>query len=62
MKYVLTTKGDWRDLKTKLKEQYKSLADADLEFSEGKYEDMMVSLCTKLGKTRQEMIRIMNRL
>jgi hypothetical protein len=62
MKYVLTTKRDWRELKDKLKGKYENLTDLDVEYVEGKYEDMMVGLRMKLGKTRQELINILNRL
>jgi len=62
MKYVLTTKGEWRELKDKLKSKYESLTDLDVECVEGKYEEMMVALRMKLGKTRQELINILNRL
>jgi hypothetical protein len=62
MKYVLTTKRDWRELKDKLKGKYENLTDLDVEYVEGKYEEMMADLRMKLGKTRQELINILNRL
>jgi uncharacterized protein YjbJ (UPF0337 family) len=62
MRYVITIKGNWSDLKNKLKNKYENLADLDLQYSEGKREEMMVGLRTKLGKTRQELIRILNNL
>jgi uncharacterized protein YjbJ (UPF0337 family) len=62
MKYILTTKGDWTDLKGKLRTKYNDLTDNDVECGEGKHEEMMDGLRSKLGKTRQELVRILNRL
>jgi hypothetical protein len=62
MRYVITIKGDWSDLKNKLKSKYGNLTDVDLQYSESKWEEMMDGLRTKLGKTRQELIRILNNL
>jgi uncharacterized protein YjbJ (UPF0337 family) len=60
MRYVLTIKGNWSELKSKLKNKYKNLTDSDLEYNEDKREEMMDGLRTKLGKTRQELLRILN--
>ena len=60
MKYVITIRGQWKDLKPKLKEKFQELSDQDLEFSEGKYDEMMDRLQEKLGKTRQQFIRMLN--
>jgi uncharacterized protein YjbJ (UPF0337 family) len=62
MKYILTTKGDWKELKGKLRRKYNDLTDNDVECREGKYEEMMDGLRSKLGKTRQELVRILNGL
>jgi hypothetical protein len=62
MRYVLTTKGDWDDLKNKLRSRYASLTDVDIECKEGKHDEMMDGLQFKLGKTRQELIKILNGL
>ncbi len=62
MRYVLKTIGNWNEQKAKLKIKFKNLIDSDLEFEEGKHEEMMNSLHVKLAKTRQEMIRILNNL
>lgn len=62
MRYVLTIKRDWKELKGKLKNKYAILADHDLECEEGKNEEMMINLRIKLDKTRQELIRILNAL
>jgi hypothetical protein len=62
MRYVLTTRGDWNDLKNKLRSKYASLTDVDIECKEGKQDEMMDGLQFKLGKTRQELIKILNGL
>lgn len=62
MRYVLTTRGDWNDLKSKLRNKYATLTDVDIECKEGKQEEMMDGLQSKLGKTRQELIKILNGL
>lgn len=62
MRYILTVKGNWNELAFKLKNRYTYLTSSDLEYSEGKQEEMMDGLCSKLGKTRQELIKILNGL
>lgn len=62
MRYIISIKGDWKDLKLKLKNKYQSLTDADLEYPEEKYDQMIDHLEGKLHKTRQEFVRLLNRL
>jgi uncharacterized protein YjbJ (UPF0337 family) len=62
MRYILTIKREWSELKGKLKDKYKNLTDRDVEFEKGKYEEMMANLQMKLDKTRQELIKILNSL
>lgn len=62
MRYVLTIKRDWKELKGKLKNKYAILTDSDLECKEGENEEMMMHLRVKLEKTRQEFIKILNAL
>lgn len=62
MQYVQRVKGDWNDLKGKLKARYAILTDLDLEGCNTNRGAMMDSLGTKLGKTRQELIKIINSL
>jgi len=51
-------KGNWNELKGKLKQQYGQLTDNDLMFKEGKKDEMMGRLQIKLGKTKEELNRI----
>ncbi|MEE4176484.1 MAG: CsbD family protein [Bacteroides sp.] len=50
-------KGNWNELKGKLKQKYASLTDDDLTYSEGKGEEMLGKIQKKLGKTRDELIK-----
>ena len=47
-------KGNWNELKGKLKQKYGELTDDDLTYSEGKEDEMWGRLQQKLGKTRDE--------
>jgi len=51
-------KGNWNTQKGKLKQQFAELTDNDLMFEEGKKEEMFGKLQTKLGKTKEEMRKI----
>lgn len=51
-------KGNWNELKGKLKEKFATLTDDDLMFEEGKKEEMLGRLQTKLGKTKEELHKI----
>jgi hypothetical protein len=62
MQYVQTVKGNWQELKLKLKARYTNLTDLDLESGETKRGEMMDALQSRLGKTRQELIKILNTL
>ena len=47
-------RGDWNQVKGKAKQQYGKLTDDDLTYQEGKHDEFMGNLQTKLGKTKQE--------
>ena len=47
-------KGNWNELKGKLKQKYGNLTDDDLIFSEGKEDEMLGRLQKKLGKSKDE--------
>jgi hypothetical protein len=51
-------KGYWNIKKEKLKQKYQNLTDKDLCFSEGKEQEMIEMLGNKLGKTKQELLKI----
>ncbi|MDP1592298.1 MAG: CsbD family protein [Prosthecobacter sp.] len=50
----LTFKGEWNEVKGKLKQKYAQLTDDDLKFVEGKEDELLGRLQTKLGKAKDE--------
>jgi len=48
-------KGAWNEVKGKLKQKYGVLTDDDLTFAEGKDDELLGRLQTKLGKTKAEL-------
>ncbi|HEY5570466.1 MAG TPA: CsbD family protein [Bacteroidales bacterium] len=55
-------KGNWEEQKGKLKQKFASLTDNDLMFAAGKKEEMMGRLQIKLGKTKDELHKIISSL
>lgn len=51
-------KGNWNEQKGKLKEKFATLTDNDLMFAEGKKEEMLGRLQIKLGKSKEELHKI----
>ena len=56
----LEMKGNWNEIKGKLKEQYGDLTDDDLKYTEGQEEQLVGRIQKRLGKTRQETIHLLN--
>jgi uncharacterized protein YjbJ (UPF0337 family) len=54
-----TVKGTWNEMKGKLKKQFADLTDNDLMYAEGQKEEMLGKLQVKLGKTKDELNKIM---
>ena len=52
-------RGYWNEQKGKLKQKFAVLTDNDLMFDEGKKEEMIGKLQVKLGKTKEELHKIM---
>nr|WP_315207620.1 general stress protein CsbD [uncultured Flavobacterium sp.] len=50
--------GNWEEQKEKLKQKFAALTDNDLFFTEDKKEEMMGKLQIKLGKTKEEILKI----
>ena len=50
----LEIKGQWNEIKGKLKQKYADLTDDDLMFAEGKEEELYGRLQKRLGKTKKE--------
>lgn len=55
-------KGNWNELKGKLKQQYAHLTEDDLLYHEGKKDEMLGKLQIKLGKTKEELKAIIDSL
>jgi uncharacterized protein YjbJ (UPF0337 family) len=51
-------KGNWNEQKGKLKQKFGVLTDNDLMFAEGKKDEMFGRLQKKLGKTKEELHKI----
>ena len=51
-------KGNWNEQKGKLKQKYANLTDDDLLFAEGKKDEMLGRLQKKLGKSKEELNKI----
>ena len=47
-------KGNWNELKGKLKQKYADLTEDDLLYEEGKEDELYGRLQQKLGKTKDE--------
>lgn len=52
----LELKGKWNELKGKAKQQYADLTDDDLTYEEGKEDELVGRIQTKLGKTKDEVV------
>jgi uncharacterized protein YjbJ (UPF0337 family) len=59
---TLEIKGNWNELKGKLKQKYGQLTDDDLTFAEGKEEELLGRLQQKLGKTKDQIRDELERL
>ena len=54
MRNLTELKGNWKEIKGKLKQEFASLTDDDLLFEEGKKDELVGRLQKKLGKTKDE--------
>ena len=55
-------KGDWEVQKGKLKQKFAMLTDNDLLLVEGKQDEMLGRLQIKLGKTKEEIVKLISAL
>jgi uncharacterized protein YjbJ (UPF0337 family) len=55
-------KGDWEVQKAKLKQRFAELTDNDLMFLDGKKDEMLGKLQVKLGKTKEELHQILDKI
>ncbi|MGC3988547.1 MAG: CsbD family protein [Chthoniobacteraceae bacterium] len=59
---TLELKGQWNELKGKLKQKYGQLTDDDLTFSEGKDDELFGRIQKRLGKTKEEVRKMIANL
>lgn len=57
----LQFKGNYNQIKGKLKQQWADLTDDDLMYEEGKEDEFLGRIQRKTGKSREEILRIINR-
>ncbi|HSI11439.1 MAG TPA: CsbD family protein [Chthoniobacter sp.] len=50
----LNLKGNWNEIKGKLKQKYGQLTDDDLIFAEGKEDELLGRLQQRLGKSKED--------
>ncbi len=57
---TLQIKGNWNIAKGKLKQQWADLTDDDLDYAEGKEEELLGRIQKRTGKTREEIVKAIN--
>jgi uncharacterized protein YjbJ (UPF0337 family) len=62
MKNMTEFKGNWNEAKGKLKQKFAMLTDNDLLLIEGKQDELIGRLQVKLGKTKEEISKIISEL
>ena len=62
MKNLTELKGNWIETKGKLKQKFAQLTDNDLLLLEGKQDEMIGRLQIRLGKTKEELHKIISEL
>ena len=62
MKNLMEIKGNWNEKKGKLKQKFAMLTDNDLMLLDGKHDEMYGRLQIKLGKTKEEIMKIIAEL
>ncbi|MES2587330.1 MAG: CsbD family protein [Bacteroidota bacterium] len=62
MKNTTELKGDWNEIKGKLKQKFAMLTDDDVLLIEGKKDEMLGRIQQKLGKTKEEIQRIISEI
>ena len=59
---TVSIKGNWKEISGKLKQRYANLTDDDVLFAEGKEEELLGRLQKKLGKTKEEIRKVIAKL
>ena len=58
----LNLKGNWNEVKGKLKQKYGQLSDDDLTYVEGKEDELLGRLQQKTGKKKEELVEEINKM
>lgn len=58
----LQLKGTWNEIKGKLKQKYGDLTDDDLTYTEGQEDELLGRLQQKLGKSKEEVKKLIDEL
>jgi len=59
---TISVKGDWKEISGKLKQRYAKLTDDDVLFAKGKEEELLGRLQKKLGKSKEELRKVIAKL
>jgi len=62
MTNIIGLKGNWNEQKGKLKQKFATLTDNDLLFADGKKDEMIGRLQIKLGKSKEELEKVIELL
>ena len=62
MKNTTALLGNWNQVKGKLKQKYAMLTDDDLLLVEGKQDELVGRLQSKLGKTKEDIHKLISEL
>ena len=58
----LELKGNWNETKGKLKQKFAILTDSDVLMVEGKQDELLGRLQQKLGKSKEELLKVISEL
>ena len=58
MKSLAELEGDWNETKSKLKQNFGNIAENDLLIGRDKQDEMLGRLQVKLGKTKEDILKI----
>lgn len=58
----MESRKNWIETKEKLKKKFAKITDNDLLFEEGKQEDIVQKLQVKLGKSKEDILKIITNL
>ena len=58
----LEIKGNWNEIKGKLKQKYAQLTDDDLLFAEGKEDELLGRLETRTGQSKEQLRDVIGKL